>query len=87
MRIRIFLLAAVMALTLTACSNIKDTKFTDTNREEVIEKILQSEDLSESDKVKLTLVIGRAQALGEKLEGKTVGDLLAESEDEGEEAE
>lgn len=78
MRIRYLILAAAMAFMLAACSNVKDMKFTDTNREEVIGKILDSGDLTDAEKEKAALVIGRAQAEGTNLTGKTVGELLNE---------
>lgn len=78
MRIRYIILAVVMVFTLAGCSNVKDMKFTDSNREEVIGKIIESGELTDAEKEKAAVVIGRAQAQGTSLTGKTVGELLNE---------
>ncbi|HEX9861214.1 MAG TPA: hypothetical protein VGB23_08405, partial [Nitrospirota bacterium] len=68
----------VLSVAVTGCSDVKDMKFTDTNREEVIDSVFKSSGLTDEEKQRLTLVIGRAQASGESLSGKTVGELLEE---------
>jgi len=79
MRIRTFLLAALMIFSLAACSNVKDMKFTDANKEEVIDKVLKSGDLTDPERQSLVIAIGQAQAAGRSLTGKSVGEILAEA--------
>ncbi|MBI5189757.1 MAG: hypothetical protein HZA22_03650 [Nitrospirae bacterium] len=79
MRIRLFLLSALMVLTLAACGNVREMKFTDTNHEEVIGEVLQSGDLTDDEKTQFSLVVGKAQATGQSLTGKSVADILNES--------
>lgn len=78
MRKFIIAVMLVLSIAVTGCSNVKDMKFTDTNREEVIDHVLKSSDLTDEERQRLTIIIGKAQAKGESLSGKTVGELLEE---------
>lgn len=79
MRVRLLLLSALAALTLAACGDVREMKFTDTNREEVIGKVLTSGDLTDEEKHDFSLVVGKAQAAGESLAGRSVADLIGEA--------
>jgi len=75
------LLTAVLvalALFIAACGNVKDTRFTATNKEEVIDKVLKSSDLTDEERMLATLAIGRYQAAGESIAGRSVGELIDE---------
>jgi len=67
-----------LALFAAACGNVKDTRFTATNKEEVINKVLKSSDLTDEERMLATLAIGRHQAAGESLAGRSVGELIDE---------
>jgi hypothetical protein len=77
-------LLITLTLLIAACGNVKDTKFTATNREEVIAKVLKSSDLTDDERQLATLAIGRYQATGKDLAGKSVGELIDEQEALGE---
>jgi hypothetical protein len=63
---------------LIACSNVKDLKFTKDNKAEVMEKVKKSKDLTGEEVGLLMAAMMRTAISGEKLEGKTVGQLIAE---------
>jgi len=84
---RKLLTTTLIALTLltAACGsvkNTKDTKFTETNREAVIDKVLKSAGLTDEERMLAILAIGRYQMTGRSLAGKSVGELIDELKDE-----
>jgi tetratricopeptide (TPR) repeat protein len=84
---RKLLTTTLIALTLltAACGsvkNTKDTKFTETNRDAVIDKVLKSAGLTDEERMLAILAIGRYQMTGRSLAGKSVGELIDELKDE-----
>ncbi len=83
MRKLFFTAMLLLTFFVAACGNVKDTRFTATNKEEVIEKVLKSSDLTDEERQLATLAIGRYQGTGESLAGKSVGELIEEQRNIG----
>lgn len=83
---RIFVLA-FLALFLVACSNVKDLKFTNENKEQVMEKIRKSKDLTGEEVTLLMAALMRTTLTSGGFEGKTVGQLIQEQKNIAAEAE
>lgn len=67
-----------IAISLVACNNVKDLKFTKDNQEQIMEKVGKSKDLTGEEVGLLMAALMRTTFSGEGIEGKTVGKLIEE---------
>jgi uncharacterized protein YcfL len=77
----------LLCFLVVACSNVKDLKFTKDNQDQVMEKVKKSKDLTGEEVGLLMAAMMRSTISGEKLEGKTVGQVIAEQKRMFEESE
>lgn len=72
-----FILVALFVSFLVACSysNVNDLKFTKSNKEQLIEKIRKSKDLTGEE---VDLLMAALMQTNSQIEGKTVGQLIQE---------
>lgn len=61
-----------------SCSNVKDLQFSKENKDQVLDKVKKSKDLTGEEVGLLTAALMRTSFTKESLEGKTVGQLLDE---------
>jgi hypothetical protein len=72
------ILIVLLTCFLVACSNVKDLKFTKDNKEQVMEKVRKSKDLTGEEVGLLMAALMRTILSGGGIEGKTVGQLIQE---------
>jgi hypothetical protein len=86
-RNKTILLLLVVACLVFSCGNVKDLKFTQDNKEQVLEKVRKSKDLTGEEVGLLMAAMLRTGFTKESLEGKTVGQLIKEQKALRDEAE
>jgi len=85
--IKIIFLLLVAGCLVFSCGNVKDLKFTQDNKEQVLEKVKQSKDLTGEEVGLLMAALMRTGFTKESLDGKTVGQLIKEQKTIRDEAE
>jgi len=72
------ILVVLLAIFLVGCSDVKDLKFTNDNKEQVMDKVKQSKDLTGEEVGLLMAALIRSALSNDGVEGKTVGQLIQE---------
>lgn len=72
------LFACFMGIFLVSCSNVKDYKFSKDNKDQIIEKVKKSRDLTGEEVALLMAALLRSSLSGKDFEGKTVGQIIEE---------